>query len=106
MKLTEEQANQVYDILVEDGGAIDRYDERLGGSHDRNNFIYNHTKDKYPATEWRFQGVFGFGGKYYASNNRVGCYPEERTPEKDELIRKMNIKLHEIIPNGYGTVYE
>ena len=106
MKLTKEQANQVYDILVELGGALDRYDERLGGYYDRNNFIYNVTQDKYPATEWRFQGHFGFGGKYYTGSNRVSCYPEERTPEKDELRREMNIRLHQIIPNGYGTVYE
>lgn len=105
MRLTKDQADKVYDILVEDGGAIDRYDERLGGYYDRNNFIYHHTKEKYPASEWRFQGHFGFGGKYYSGKNRVSCYPEDRTDERDELIRQMNIKLHEIIPNGFGIEY-
>lgn len=106
MRLTEEQANKVYDVLVELGGAIDRYDERLGGFYDRNNFIYHHTKEDHPCAEFRFQGHFGFGGKYRAPNNRISYYPENHTKELDKLRKQINIKLHEIIPNGYGTEWE
>lgn len=97
MSITKEQANKVYNILVDMGGALDRFDERLGGHYDRNDFIYNVTKEKYPATEWRFQGHFGFGGKYYPSQNRIGYYPENRTDELDELLNEINNKLSEVV---------
>lgn len=46
--MTEEFAHKVYDILVAFGAR----------ESDRDSFVYDHTRDKYPATEWRFCGVF------------------------------------------------
>lgn len=92
-----EQAHKVYDILVELGGALDRKDETYGGYYDRNEFIYAHMKDNYPATEWRFQGHFGFGGKYRIDRNQIDYYPENHTDELNALRDEINKKLQEAL---------
>lgn len=75
----------VYDVLVDIGGA----DER-----DRVTFIVTHLSgNDYPCQEWRFQGYFGFGGKYYRQTNRVSYYKEDETEELDVLCKKINDKL-------------
>jgi hypothetical protein len=51
---------------------------------ERWSFVYGHTEDPHPATQWRFQGCFGFGGKLITASNlqcRVSYYPEHATPE-------------------------
>ena len=92
--MREDFANKVYDILVQFGARED----------DRDSFVYHHCKDKYPATEWRFCGVFGFGGKYRSGNNYVTYYSEDETPEREtklnevnELLNKMEIDFHNSI---------
>lgn len=92
MIYTENQANQIYDILVKLGGASES--ERLS-------FIYNLCVEKRSQLplQWRFQGHFGFGGKYYVGQNIVSCYREELTPEKEQLIDKMNKELKKIFEN-------
>lgn len=51
-----------------------------------------------PWHEWRFQGSLGFGGKLHFNGMRlyVGCYPEDRTPENDALIDRVNSRLREM----------
>ena len=89
--MTEEMANRVYDVLVETCGAPDRKD-----SWDRESFVRNHLGDD-PATEWRFQGLLGFGGKFwregYGTKWDVSYYSEDRTDERDKMVGEANKKL-------------
>jgi len=81
--------HKVYDILEQLGGAT--------GDGYRESFIYNFTQDKYKSDEWRFQGKLGFGGKYRGERNVVDCYPEDETPARLKLIKKMNVALKELL---------
>ena len=85
--LTEEFANLVYNILVLHGGAVESM---------RDNFIYAHTDKKEPCWEYRFQGVFGFGGKYWSDRNAISYYPEDHTKKLDKLQKKINNLLGEL----------
>lgn len=89
MKLTEDQANQIWDVLIDlcqappDNGT-------------RQQFVSHCvTSDE---VEFRFQGSLGFGGKlYYAPRineaPRVGYYPEDRTKTGDLVVAKANEHL-------------
>lgn len=82
----EEFYKDVYDILVELGGAAD--------GHYRDAFMFNFSKEeKFATEEWRFQGKLGFGGKYWREQNIINCYSEDETPEVLELITIMNTAL-------------
>lgn len=51
-----------------------------------------------PCPEYRFQGSLGFGGKLVYDRSRgftVTCYPEDETPERKELLKKVNTLLHQ-----------
>lgn len=87
MRLNEEQGNKIYDIL-EEAGANPR---------ERGHFLYNHINAEFPATEWRFCGKFGFGGKYRSDKNTIDFYKEDTTPERIELAKTINGKLSELI---------
>jgi len=92
-RLTAEFANKVYDILVKEGGASESM---------RDNFIYCHTgiwpgisEDKSlegwsPCWEYRFGGLFGFGGKYWSERNAISYYQENHTKKLDKLEAKVN----------------
>ena len=67
-----------------------------GDQRDRDNFVRSHLELEYPATEWRFQGMFGFGGKFRARPDlrcTVDCYPEDSTPERKVAQDAINAKL-------------
>lgn len=69
-----------------------------GGKNDHvlDDFVMNHMLENYPATEWRFQGHLGFGGKFYTRHDlhcSVGCYPEDETPERRKIITRANEQL-------------
>lgn len=56
--------------------------------------------------EFRVPGALGFGGKVWfekvaGSRYRVyvNCYPEDRTPERDELIARVNERLSSLLLN-------
>ena len=68
-------ANKVYTILVIWADANESM---------RDNFIYAHTDIKEPCWEYRFQGVFGFGGKYWSDRNAISYYPEDHTKKLDK----------------------
>ena len=85
--MTKKQANAVYDLLVQIGGASE---------DERETFVYNHTEARYLCTEWRFCGVLGFGGKYRSERNRVDCYREDETPERLAVIKEINFRLADI----------
>jgi hypothetical protein len=85
--------HKVWDILVEHAGAIER---------DRDGFLLHCLEKKHPLTEWRFQGVLGFGGKVYRTGGRlhVKCYPEDETKRRRKVIDEVNALLSEITPEG------
>lgn len=76
----EEWAHKIYDILVETCGASDRE-----GSHTRDSFIFHQGEG---CREYRFGGVFGFGGKFWDDAGRwyVNYYQEQATPQLDEIV--------------------
>ena len=82
-------ANNVYDILVEHAGANESM---------RNDFIFSHTDDddNRLCWEYRFQGKFGFGGKWWSETNKVTYYAEDRTKRLDKLEAKVNKLLSEL----------
>ena len=84
--ISTEFAGNIWDILVEDCGAI---------NVEREGFI--HAAKTTKNLEYRFCGNLGFGGKIYLETPpRISCYSEDRTKEKDEIIQKTNRKLSEI----------
>lgn len=61
--------------------------------------VANHIKADYPATEWRFRGSLGFGGKLFTRTDMscyVACYVEDETPDRLATIRRANTMLSEI----------
>jgi hypothetical protein len=81
-RLTAEFANKVYDILVKEGGACESM---------RDNFIVCHNpSNKFLCWEYRFQGLFGFGGKYWSERNAINYYQEDQTKKLDKLEAKVN----------------
>lgn len=85
--MTEEKANNVYDLLVDIGGACES---------ERDQFVYYHTKEK--CYEWRFSGKLGFGGKYRSKTNTVDCYVEDETKKRKKIMKELNdalAKIHE-----------
>lgn len=89
MKITEELADRIYDILVKDAGAYEP---------DRSGFVHRQSNER--ITEWRFCGSLGFGGKFWNNNGRlyVSCYREDSTPEREAIIEKVNAQLEELTP--------
>lgn len=86
-RLLPEFSNKVYDILVEHGGAPESM---------RGNFVFSHHEDEFPCWEYRFQGHFGFGGKYWSERNAITYYEENHTKKLDKLEAKINKLLGEI----------
>jgi len=83
---TKKQLQDIYDILCEYGAL----------ESDRNEFIHHHSTlafDNKVCSEWRFQGKFGFGGKYRVYKNQIDYYQEDKTPEMDILEEECNKKL-------------
>lgn len=82
----EEIFDQAFDILVEHAGARD-------GDWQRKGFVDAFVNGL--TTEWRFQGLLGFGGKFRRNDGRyyVTCYPEDRTPERDAICEKVAVLL-------------
>lgn len=78
---------RVYDVLVNLGGAPEGM---------RDTFLYAHCNEVHPTKEWRFQGYFGFGGKYRSETNTVDCYREDETEKRLELIKQINEALENL----------
>lgn len=86
---TDDFHGDVYDILCEHAGA--RVQEKTDF------VLFCRT-----GTEYRFQGVFGFGGKYWPKQNEVTYYPEDRTDHLDALRDRINVLLADISDIAYG----
>lgn len=79
--LSPEFANMVYDILVLYGGANESM---------RGNFVYSHTDPDNICWEYRFSGLFGFGGKYWSERNAINYYAEDHTKKLDKRQAAIN----------------
>lgn len=85
--MTTKQAQMVLNILANHAGAY-RQDHA---------FIVAQTSES-PCHEYRFQGLLGFGGKFWNYGGRwyVTCYSENETPERMAIIEKVNGLLAEL----------
>lgn len=89
MTLTKEAADQIYTILVEEAGALER---------GRSDFTHYQTHNH--CDEWRFCGLLGFGGKFWRAQDRwyVTCYLEDETVERKAIVERTNKRLLSIKP--------
>lgn len=96
MKLTEREANAIYDILVREAGADNR-------EHWRENFVQSQTS--VGPEEFRFGGSLGFGGKFRnaAEGWYVTAYPEDYTPDLVRIVERTNLELADL-KDSYATV--
>jgi hypothetical protein len=76
--------SQVYDLL---------HKEARAPWSAKDNFVYHHALTEQPCDEWRFQGLLGFGGKYYRVENRVACPSRLCTAQAEYLVDDINHKL-------------
>lgn len=83
--MTIEKANKIFDLLVSIGGASE---------YIRDSFIYEFTEDS--CNEFRFIGNLGFGGKYW-QKGYVTCYKEDETPERKNIIEKLNSEIKKVL---------
>jgi hypothetical protein len=94
-------ATVVWQILVEECGADPELLEDFASS--------------WPCDEYRFVGYLGFGGKVRShslmghDNVWVDYYPEDKTPERDEMVKLANKRLMEEAiygnPDGFVLVH-
>jgi hypothetical protein len=86
---------KVYDLLIEYGGAST-------DSYDKEAFVLAFTQREQRATEYRFCGHFGFGGKFCsrAGSFYIMYYPEDKTSERERLLAKINAMLATIEPRS------
>ncbi len=80
--MTADLLRQIHSILVAKAGACEL---------DCEQFIYAHMYDA--CTEWRFCGLLGFGGKFQSRTWMVDCYPEDETPERQNIVVETNAAL-------------
>jgi len=90
-KIETEYFTAIYSILVEDGKADKNMEDSFISSH------IQEGNEKYGACdEWRFCGIFGFGGKYRRKRNTIDCYSEDETPKLILAMDAINIKLAKV----------
>ncbi len=84
--LTPQTADQIWTILVQEAGAHEA---------DRAAFVFH---QKRGCCEWRFQGLLGFGGKFWNNAGRwyVTCYSEDETPRTLEVVEQTNRRLESL----------
>lgn len=72
-----------FDLLVDKAGASEE---------DRWSFMHAFMKDDRDPVEYRFQGLLGFGGKFWRSDGRhyVNYYQEDVTGEREKLVEVVN----------------
>lgn len=79
---------RVYDVLVDRAGAP---------VSQREDFVRRQTEkaDLWRTDEWRFGGLLGMGGKFWAGPEHffVNCYPEDRTPSRVSVMVETNAEL-------------
>lgn len=88
VKLTVEQANEVYSLLVQEAGAHEYY---------RDNFVGYLTQEDW-SHEYRFMGIYGSSGKLRLDYRGLSAYyhQENRTSELDQKIKALNSALSDM----------
>ncbi len=96
-KFGKEFYEKAWDILSNLAGAS-------SNKWDRSSFAEAFTDLKHEATEWRFQGYLGFGGKFWRRHGfngleefDVSCYKEDRNPTRDAMVNKVNQALKALV---------
>ena len=92
--IPKEAAERIYDYLIEHGGApVAIYD---GIDRNKEAFVFHASQEG--ITEYRCVHKLGFGGKFWNNMGKwyVTCYPEDSTPKKEKLIKKINKFLEEL----------
>lgn len=82
-------SNAIWDILVREAGALEL---------DRDLFLQWFAEKN--GREYRIGGALGFGGKFWRTDGRfhVNCYPEDLTPESQQVIDRTNQALDSLTP--------
>lgn len=93
--MTEEQANKIYDILVEECRASDHPDQRRAFVHHLTEYLVPENPASSMCFEYRFCGALGFGGKFWVNSGRlyVSCYSEDESPARKAMIARANQRL-------------
>jgi hypothetical protein len=90
--------NAVYDLLIQHGGAPDR--DAYFENYHREAFVgaYTMVPTGYPR-EWRCVPKLGFGGKFWRNAGRfyVSYYPEDKTPEREVTLARINALIDELV---------
>lgn len=96
---------KVWDLLVEKAGASK-------DPYQKESFVSAYTQIEHSASEWRFGGLFGFGGKFWRNAGTLPCpfyvalYREDRTPQREALLHEVNRDIEklarEMNPNPWG----
>lgn len=80
------------DVLVPLAGASRHPFERL-------DFVQAHLSASDPASQWRFQGLFGFGGKLVTTSDlrcSVSLHPDDWTEPRARAQELVNLALDEL----------
>ena len=87
-RLTKDQAEYIYNILITECGA---------GWRERERFVYAQADMQQTPHEYRFCGALGFGGKFWnvGSSFYVNCYREDQTPMILYAIAEANLMLQQ-----------
>lgn len=91
VRVNEETANRLYDIVVKTCGAVDT-------EFWRHDFVMSAMVNG--ISEYRFGGHLGMGGKLYSRPWRVSCYRDDRSPDRDAMIESANRQLKDIDTKG------
>lgn len=91
--MTNDQADAIWTILVENAGASPRQSVRA-------DFVALQMPEL--CEDYRFQGLLGFGGKFWNYDGRwyVTLYAEDETPERLAIVEKVNALLKDLKSNG------
>jgi hypothetical protein len=94
--ITLAQAEAAWDILVRLAGA---HNDKRGWN--RESFIWGVSLGRHLASEYRFEGALGFGGKFRNNGNNddiphVDCYSDDLTPKREQIIAETNAALREL----------
>jgi hypothetical protein len=84
--LTHEAATAIYTALRLVGAPFSAQDHFIWA------FTNPDGRSQEPPHEWRFQGLFGFGGKFWLDHDgwRVSCYTEDENVKTNYLIKTSN----------------
>lgn len=99
MSTVDELANQIFQVLLEECGAEEKYRTEIVA------YILETTaKEAGLFREYRFCGQLGTGGKLYLPPDRktprVGCYVEDDTPGRQAMIEAANQRFDDLFPEN------